>query len=426
MNTMKLDLHNLSLSKIWGITVLTVTLLSSSSCLYIAGSEEGSDSDSNNNDSDTIIPLSWTSLDQYTLSTSKNARASAVAFSSSGSVAAAGKAEHATTNYHWIIRERASGQSTVSTVDDYQLSAGKNAAALAIAYTSTNLIVAAGYALDANLSSHWIVRVQQVGGAFTTSDDYQLSVGAPAQAKSIAILANGDIAVAGTATHATGNQRWIVRLYSGGSWSTIDTYVHTASEDSLAEKIVYDSVTGDLVTVGQASDGTDSHWIVRRYTVGAWSTIDDYQFQNNKNAYALTALFTDSGDLYVAGNSLDSSDVAQWVVRRQDSSTPAGALSTVDEFEYSAGENSFADGLAYSSSDDTLYVVGHAINSSSGTTWIVRSSSDEGTSFQTIVDTESVSEDYSALDVALGPNNEVAVGGMINDTYSQWLVQILE
>jgi hypothetical protein len=167
----------------------------------------------------------WTTVSDYNLVAGKNAVATALTVDGSGNIYAAGYASDAFFACHWIMRKSTDSGATWTTVSDYNLVAGQDAIANALTVDSSGSIYAAGNAYDASSVNHWIVRKSTDSGAtWTTISDYNLVAGKNAAAYAITVDNSGNIYATGYAIDASSVSHWIVRKSSdsGATWTTID------------------------------------------------------------------------------------------------------------------------------------------------------------------------------------------------------------
>jgi len=319
---------------------------------------------------------SWSMIDDYVYPAgSGEVGASALSSDSSGNVYAAGFGFDSSFNEHWVVRKFSSG--SWSTIDDYVYPAGNAASALALTSDSSGNVYAAGFGFDSSGSEHWVVR-EYNGGSWSTIDDYVYPPGNGASASALSSDSSGNVYTAGVGEDSSFNEHWVVRKYSGGSWSTIDDYLNLLAM-SAATALTSDS-SGNVYAAG---DGTDSskitHWVVRKFSGGSWSTIDNYVYPPGNGASA-SALTTDSsGNVYAAGVGTDSSNIQHWVVRK----FSGGSWSTIDDYVYPAGNGASVSALS-SDSSGNIYAAGSGQDSSFNEHWVVRKFS--GGSWSTIDD----------------------------------------
>ncbi len=167
------------------------------------------------------------------------------------------------TSYAWLVRRSTSDGATWSNVDTFQLSSSRNAVAMGIGADSAgNLyVVGSGSVLNKGInSSHWLVRKSTNGGnSWTTVDDYQLAADSSSEARCMATDANGNLFVAG---YSRGDlNHWIVRKSVGGTgpWTTVDDFQYGGSH-TRANAIAADAL-GNVFVGGHGG----AHWLIKRY-----------------------------------------------------------------------------------------------------------------------------------------------------------------
>jgi len=272
---------------------------------------------------------SWSPLDDYQYASGQNATANGLGLDLSGNLYAVGSGNNAAGVSHWLTREYSGG--SWSTNDDYQKTVGLSFDNALTTDASGN-VYAAGYGNDSAGSSHWIVR-EYSDGSWNTIDDYQDVTGQSATAVAVVVDSSGNIFVAGSASDGTANH-WIVRKYSDGSWSTIGDYQYASGKASAANALAIDP-SGNIYVAGSGTDGSSIvHWVVREYLGGSWSTIDDYQYAAGETATANALAIDLLGNVYAAGSGTDSSSSVHWIVRE----FSGGSWSPIDDYQYLAGK----------------------------------------------------------------------------------------
>jgi hypothetical protein len=212
----------------------------------------------------------------------------------------------------WTVRKGIGG-TNFSTVDTFQPS-GSQAQTVFAHPTAGVFAVGSGTVVNKNSSSQaWVVRRSLDGGAtWATVDAYQASGGYAAEAFGIGADAQGNIYVVGRA--AVPNKRssimhWQIRQSANGgsSWSTLDDYVLSTSNNQVATGFAADS-QGNLYATGYSNpvSGTGGPtWIVRESLggTGAWTTVD--ALPGLAHAIAADSL----GNVFVGGQN-------PWLVRK--------------------------------------------------------------------------------------------------------------
>ncbi|MBY0471118.1 hypothetical protein K2X30_08130 [bacterium] len=156
---------------------------------------------------------------------------------------------------------------------------------------------------------------------WSTSETYTYPGGNGQGSASAAGAFNTGLAVAGGSYDASGVMHWVVRLWNGTSWSTIDDFVYSGMTMNSPKEVL--QVGADLYVVGQVYPSNNlnsrSRWIVRKYSSGVWSTVDDYQLASNapSAAMSITELSSGtSGSVVVAGSAVDANGIQRATLRR--------------------------------------------------------------------------------------------------------------
>ncbi len=153
----------------------------------------------------------WTTVDAYQASSGYGARALSAGADGKGNIYVVGEASvpyKSSSFTHWIIRKSADGGTSWTTVDNYQLSTTSDQRAVGFATDSNGNLYAAGYTWGTG--SQWIVRQNSGGtGTWTTVDSFPYVSGANAHA--IAADSLGNVFVGGQGSPARGAVHWLVR-----------------------------------------------------------------------------------------------------------------------------------------------------------------------------------------------------------------------
>src|SRR6266567_2576318 len=150
-------------------------------------------------------------VDAYQASSGYGARALSAGADGKGNIYVVGEASvpyKSSSFTHWIIRKSADGGTSWTTVDNYQLSTTSDQRAVGFATDSNGNLYAAGYTWGTG--SQWIVRQNSGGtGTWTTVDSFPYVSGANAHA--IAADSLGNVFVGGQGSPARGAVHWLVR-----------------------------------------------------------------------------------------------------------------------------------------------------------------------------------------------------------------------
>ena len=303
------------------------------------------------------------------------------------------------------------------TKDTYQFVSGESSAGSGVATDGNGYIYVAGDGDDGS-SERWIIREYSSSTHSWSVVDLQGSTSGYGSYAGPILINSNDIYVAGAI-----NNIWTVResTNAGSTWSTADNFTYS-SNGQVANSIAENS-SGDIYVAGSAYDTSGvQHWIVRKYTAssGTWSTVDDFTYYSGAGASSVGV--DSSGNIYVVGHGLDGS-IEHWLVRK--STNGGSSWATVDDYVYSS-YYAVATSLVIDKSNN-VYVCGYGIDSSNDpASWIVRKSADGGSTW-------SISEAYQYVTgkvsgpsaMATDANGNIYVDGYGDDSsgISHWLVQ---
>jgi hypothetical protein len=275
--------------------------------------------------------LTWATVDDFTLGGSQ-AQPNALAADAAGNVYVDGAARTAGstgTNYA-IVRKgtpTTSGGMTWSTIE---ADAGKPAASGVFCHSTAGIFLSGTVLLSSSKSSvlAWMVRRSLDGGAtWATVDVYQLDSTQPAFAEAVGADASGNLYAVGSAEAGQTSARdkhvyyhWIIRKSSNGgnTWATVDDFRPTSTANSLAYGFAMDS-RNNLFVIGQTSDSTSAlQWLVRENPGGAgtWATVEDFQYVSGKISKGKALIGDSSGNVFAAGDGQDAAGTDHWLVRR--------------------------------------------------------------------------------------------------------------
>lgn len=235
-----------------------------------------------------------------------------LAVTSTGKIFSAGSCD----TEGWHVRVSEDGGDSWNDVGAlFQLSKGLPARLGALHVDMAGDVYVAGNAQDASMVPHWIVRRLGTNGAFTTVDDYQLMAGKPAAPPT---LSGGDrLYATGTADDASG-KHWIIRRATGSTWQTIDDYT-VASATAVVASAVYEG-NGVVVAIGTVTDAAGvSGVLVRRSTDDGktWTAGTPWNYAAKKSSNAVGNLVADgAGNVYASVRGVAADDHAHWVIRQ--------------------------------------------------------------------------------------------------------------
>jgi hypothetical protein len=300
------------------------------------------------------LPTSGTVILDYQYSgPSSSAENFGVGVDSSGTIYSSGRAYSSALvdPAHGILLASNDGGNSWSLVDDSAMPG------FAVQYSTKIISDAAGNLYVAGLyhdlslgGEHWIVRRSSDAGAtWTTVDDFDAGTDDSGQfpPTGIAVDAAGDVYVVGYSNPhvASTTHAWTVRKGVGGtSFSTVDLLATRGRP-----RAIFVHPTAGLLVAGDTAivyrNQVSSAWMVRRSTNGGstWSTIDVYQLSSGYNAAANDVAADALGNIYVVGSGNKASGGAvttHWILRM---STNGGtSFGTVDDFGTSAKAQQFA------------------------------------------------------------------------------------
>jgi hypothetical protein len=273
-----------------------------------------------------------------------------------------GNNPHQTT--HWLVQKWTGTQFV--TIDDYVNpnlpSSNRNALSATVIPTGASAgIYVVGEDVNSTVPgayiAHWFVRKSTDGGAnWQTVDNfvYDTNGRGVSQAFAVAGDASGNVYVVGhgttttattvkkTTTYTVGPDHWIVRKSGNGgaTWTTSDDFQLSSAANSVARAIDVDG-SGNVYVAGYASDGTNTHSIVRTIVGGAWTTSDDYLATTSSGSFAFTV--DAAGNLYTGGSSkLTVGAPNVWFIRSAAAPVAPTGITTADTTSATTGTTAAA------------------------------------------------------------------------------------
>lgn len=309
--------------------------------------------------------------------------------------------------------------STWQTVDDFAPSGDTNIEGFGTTADTNDGIYVIGQIVDSGSNTHWVVRVSSDRGAtWKTGDDYQLDSSQSTYPGGIAADFSGGVYAVGNPYDGSGASHWTVRKSTDGgtTWTGVDDVLDASANSAIYRPSVGLNVFGELQT------GNDP-WTSRKSndSGSTWTNEDSFDLSSN-GAQAVSATVDLSGNIYAAGFASDSGDVSHWIVRK---STDGGATwSTVDDFQVSSSQGSSANSIG-TDPQGSLFVVGNGSDSGSKQYWIVRKSTDGGSTWSTIRQIQQHGQNAGASGVGFDHLGNIWVSGEAEDSSSntQWLVE---
>lgn len=377
----------------------------------------------------------WGTVDNFQLPGQISSGLGAMATDAAGNVYAAGSV--ATTSKQGIVREKLSGSSTWTTIEDSNL--GGSLAFNSIAIDQAGDIYVGGtsnYNSSNSIDNHWIVLERPAGGSsFSIVDSYDTSGLSGAGVSGLAIDGAGNVFAVGqtNTTTTTGKGKnavtkteyyWTVRKQAGGqgAFTTVDNYQSTTSSaDTPTCATAITSGASAALYVAGYGGSTGEDWLVRKSTdAGAtWSVVDSFQYASTYGSHAFAVAGDGAGDVYVVGNG-NSASSAHWLVR--ESPNGGASWSTVDDYQLSAGAIAAAESVGTDLAGN-VYVVG-AANDGAGAHTIIRTNASG--SWATVDDYQLVAgKPASSHGFTVDPSGNLYAGGIAQDSTGalHWIVR---
>jgi hypothetical protein len=355
----------------------------------------------------------WAAADQFSAYAAKDSAAYRAASDKFGNVYVIGYGTDLSDQAHWIVRKSADRGETWSTVENLQLNSGFDTIGLGILAQSSGTVFAVGYAYDAT-SFSWLVRKSTDGGAtWTTAEAFQKSPAKGATANSIAQDPSGNLYVVGAAADSTNVFHWLVRKSTDGgeTWSDADDFNQVSGQDASAEGITIDPAGAIYVNGYSYTDSFLPRWTIRKSTDGGstWTTIDAYAQDSTMYSVATGVAVDNEGRLVASGYSDTATAHPQWIVRK---STDGGTTwATAEELSLSSGQASEANSVVRDPFG-AFYVMGSAQDGSGNRHLIIRKSADGGTTWTTAYDYQLASgADTSGYRLSADPDGNLYANG---------------
>lgn len=205
------------------------------------------------------------------------------------------------TPYSWnVYRNTGASWGIVSSVTP---ASGNRGAAYDVKVNSTGqvFLIGSNYINPGFVYQGVVMASSDDGATWTTVDTFFLD--ATKNAEYLSGMTDGaDLWVSGWGVDASNVRKWIVRKYSGGTWTTEDELSFGATTTMAAARHIYKGASGKYYSAGEYMDANGArHWVVRvrNNSDGTWSTLLDYQ-PGSRSAFAVKMLEV-GGVLYVGG-----------------------------------------------------------------------------------------------------------------------------
>jgi hypothetical protein len=347
-----------------------------------------------------------------------------------------------------IIRASPDGGNTWSLVSALGHPALLSAWYAGIVSDSAGNLYVAGTAYDDGTTNggllHWIVQSSTDGGAtWLLVDDFVPGGDTWTQVTGLTVDTAGNVYVAGVADYgppsydplyatSPASYVWTIRKGIGGSsFTTVDSVPYNAWE--FGPQGIYSHPAGGIFAVGDVRRYTTNRnntvsasraWVVRRSLNGGatWQNVDTFQLNSGYNSLARGIGADVLGNIYVVGNAIGPSVKgtawAHWVVRK--SSNGGTSWTSVDDYQLDSSNYSMAYRFAVDVSGN-LYVAGFG-NTGSGynSHWIVRKSVGGTGSWATVDNFQHAGSGSIASAIVADASGKVFVGGSGG---GHWLVR---
>ncbi len=319
---------------------------------------------------------SWSTVDDYQLSAGQQAIAYFLAVDSSNNLYVAGTASDSSSVPVWIVRKSADHGATWSTVDNYVLSSGKDAMAHALAIAANGDVYIAGVATNSSGFGYVTLRrLVAATGIVSTLDSFFNNLSSASATQRLATVTvspagvilyggfcSGGSCWAGASTFnfeirrsVDSGSTWTFAIQNGFTQSVGDPVLGTDSGSNIYYAINLNTVLDTFVS----SNGGTSFSALE-------STLSLSGYNGTRQAFAISP----SGSLYFAGSNVITAGngfSVGWIRKRRTDAVWA----FVENYSLSSGFSSGVRGLMVNSSG-TLFSAGFGIDGSSITHWIVR------------------------------------------------------
>jgi hypothetical protein len=329
------------------------------------------------------------------------------------------------------------------TVDDAQ--GATDEAAYRITADSAGNIFAAGTIRDATQRYHAVImKSSDAGATWGTVVDYPAVNDLSAPNGPFAGFTSITAADVGGERHlvATGMTRrlnrpgygftglWLtIRSRDGGvTWETLDEYLHPVYFPSTPRDVALDA-NGNIYLVTLAKEGTagtgNSRWLMRKglATAGGmmtWSMVGDFSYPDGYDsdhgfeADGPTGVTCVGSSVFVVGGGGNT-----WVVRK--SSNGGSTWQVVDTFRFFKNGISGAFDVAADIAGN-VYVAGYSYKQ--GSQWFVRRGTNAGTNWSTVDQFNLPSGTYAeGRGITVDASNNVHVTGMASSTQLNWVTR---
>lgn len=324
-------------------------------------------------------------IDNYDLGVSTTSIAESVTTDLANNIYVAGNGAGASGS-KWVVRKSADGGATWSVVDFYQPNTFFPFFAKKIKADSLGNIYTVGFGFFGTSYASWVVKKSSdYGATWNIVDQYNYFTGKESKALNLDLDASGNVYVTGYGIGNSNETYLLVRKFDGSVWSSSAQL--NMSSSTLQGQISGVVVNGSTISAAgyffDADNRSKMIFLQSSNSGGTWGTMNQY-FNDFRPHNEVNDLVDFSGNLFAGGYQKDSNSVQTWHLKK--SSDNGATWSVSDTYNLSALRNSSLNAMAINSASNILFTVGAAEDSSAVPHWIVKRSTDFGTSWSTSED----------------------------------------
>lgn len=253
-----------------------------------------------------------------------------------------------------------------------------------------------------------------VEGSWNLKSDFQLIPGSESVGHAVGVDRVGNWFSVGYGI-SFGVKSWLVRKSSdfGASWSLVDTFNYNTNLEAVARGVASDT-SGNIFVVGHGVGNAGSpqyYWLVRKSNDGglSWTTVDALTGAPGLYSEAAAVTVSSTGRIYVVGTTHDGTKF-QWIVRT--SSNGGSSWSTVSTYNYPSSTNHARAYAVAVDGNGVVFVSGSAQDTSGKFHWIVQRSADNGATWTTVDDYQmESSQDSESRGLAIDSQGRVFSSG---------------
>jgi len=326
---------------------------------------------------------SWKTIRAFQFVLGKDSQCHAIEIDQQGYIYVGGSAQDPTGNVHSFVVISKDHGVTWTMSDDFQLDAAKHTYLFAMGIDGAGRVTSLGRGQGSVAGYQWLVRqYAKTADTWSTVDTFQLVTGKTASPLGLTSDKSGNIYVCGWGHNSSSIYNLVVRKSadSGKTWSTVDTYQKVSGFKTEGRTLAADSKDALYVVGAFNKDATTQTWLVRKSSDGAktWNNVDE--FSSGEVAVGMDILISSNHKIYVIGSLKETGKKRRWIVRQ---STDGGTTwSTVDDFQLSTAYDTYGRGITFDKFGN-LVAVGHGFDAD-GEHMITRRSADGGKTWSTV------------------------------------------